>query len=123
MGAKMSLQARRELLNSLRPRYREANKTQKNKILDEFIQVTDYGRKHAIALLNKDVQETQRPKGTGRKRKYDEKVKDALVQIWRAANEICSKRLIPFLPEFLEALERMGHLKVTEEVRAKLLSI
>lgn len=119
----MSLQARRELLNSLRPRYREANKMQKNKILDEFIQVTEYGRKHAIALLNKDVHETQRPKGIGRKRKYDKTVKDALIQIWRAANEICSKRLIPFLPEFLEALERRGHLKVTDEVRVKLLSM
>lgn len=119
----MSLQARRELLNSLRPRYREASKIQKIKILDEFIQVTQYGRKHAIALLNKDAQETQRPKGTGRKRKYDEQIKKVLIQVWRAANEICSKRLIPFLPEFLEALERAGHLKLTEEIRAKLLTM
>ena len=62
MEAKMSLQARRELLNSLRPRYCRADKRQKNKILDEFIQVTKYGRKHAIALLNKDEQQTDRPK-------------------------------------------------------------
>lgn len=69
MEAKMSLQARRELLNSLRPRYRRADKRQKNKILDEFIQVTKYGRKHAIALLNKDQQETDRPKGTRAQKK------------------------------------------------------
>jgi len=50
MEARMSLQARRELLNKLRARYRGADKKQKNKILDEFIQVTQYGRKHAIAL-------------------------------------------------------------------------
>ncbi len=58
MGARMSLQSRRELLNKLRPSYRGADKKQKNKILDEFIQITNYGRKHAIALLNKDAQET-----------------------------------------------------------------
>lgn len=84
----MSLQARRELLNSLRPRYREASKIQKIKILDEFIQVTQYGRKHAIALLNKDAQETQRPKGTGRKRKYDEQIKKVLIQVWRDWRQI-----------------------------------
>lgn len=119
----MSLQARRELLNSLRPRYRGAAKRQKNKILDEFIQVTQYGRKHAIALLNRDEQQTDRPKGTGRRRKYDDTVKDVLIELWRAANEICSKRLIPFLPDLLEALERTGRLAVTEEVRDKLLSM
>jgi hypothetical protein len=123
MEARMSLQARRELLNRLRPRYRRADKNQKQKILDEFIEVTQYGRKHAIALLNKDVQQTDRPKGTGRKRKYDDSVKQVLIQIWRAANEICSKRLIPFLPDFLEALERTGRLDLTEEVRKKLLSM
>ena len=119
----MSLQARRELLNKLRRRYSGADKKQKNKILDEFIQVTQYGRKHAIALLNKDERQTDRPKGAGRKRKYDETVKQVLIQIWRVANEICSKRLIPFLPDLLEALERTGRLEVTEEVRAKLLSM
>ncbi len=119
----MSLQARRELLNRLRPRYRGANKKRKNQILSEFIEVTQYGRKHAIALLNKDEPQTDRPKGTGRRRKYDDSVKQALVQIWRIANEICSKRLIPFLPDLLEALERTGHLEVTEEVRDKLLSM
>ncbi len=81
----MSLQARRELLNNLRSRYRGADKKQKKKILDEFIQVTHYGRKHAIALLNKDEHLTDRPKGTGRKRKYDESVKEVLIPIWRAA--------------------------------------
>jgi len=124
MGAKtMSLQARRELLNNLRHRYRRADRTKKNKILDEFVQVTHYGRKHAIALLNKSEQQTDRPKVSGRKRKYDEPVKQALIHIWRIANEICSKRLIPFLPDFLEALERTGRLEVTEEVRCKLLTM
>ncbi len=119
----MSLQARRELLNSLRPRYREANKTQKKKILDEFIQVTNYGRKHAIALLNKDVSQTLRSRCNGRQRKYDSSVKEALIQVWHAANEICSKRLVPFLPEFLEALDRTGQWQVTPAVREKLLSM
>lgn len=123
MEARMSLQARRELLNNLRPRYCKANKKQKKQILDEFVQVTQYGRKHAIALLNSLEQETGHPKGTGRRKKYDDEVKSALIKVWRIANEICSKRLIPFLPDLLEALERTGRLHLNEEVRAKLLTL
>jgi hypothetical protein len=45
------------------------------------------------------------------------------VSVWNAANRICSKRLIPFLPEFLAALERFGHLAVPANVREQLLAI
>jgi len=33
-------------------------------------------------------------------------VQHALFLVWNAANRICAKRLIPFLPTLLEALER-----------------
>jgi hypothetical protein len=33
-------------------------------------------------------------------------VQHALFLAWQAANRICAKRLIPFLPTLLEALER-----------------
>lgn len=40
-----------------------------------------------------------------------------------AANGICGKRLVPFLPELVPALERHGHLALTDEVRAQLLTV
>jgi hypothetical protein len=43
--------------------------------------------------------------------------------VWLAANKICSKRLIPFLPEFLESLEAFGHIDLEDDVRFKLLSM
>ena len=119
----MSIQARRELLLSLRTRYRTASRAQKKAILDEFAQAARYSRKHAIYLLNKADLPNPSAKQHGRKPKYDEPVKSALVTIWRLANEICSKRLIPFLPDFLEALERTGHLQLTDEIKDKLLSL
>jgi hypothetical protein len=123
MEASMSLRARRELLNSIRERYRQAAKQTKTKILDEFMESTGYGRKHAVALLNRDKDQTQRPRGKGRRREYGEDIKQILVRLWRIANEICSKRLIPFLPDLIEALERTGRLQLTDEVRTKLLKI
>jgi len=46
-----------------------------------------------------------------------------LFLVWHAANRICAKRLIPFLPTLVEALERHEHLHLTEECRRQLLSM
>src|SRR6266487_2545022 len=61
----------------------------------------------------------QRP----RPRRYGPEVQHALFMAWHAANRICAKRLIPFLPTLLEALERHEHLHLTEECRSQLLSM
>jgi hypothetical protein len=50
-------------------------------------------------------------------------VQQALLLVWNAANRICTKRLIPFLPTLLDALEHHGHLHLTEEIRNQLLSM
>jgi hypothetical protein len=43
--------------------------------------------------------------------------------VWSAANGICAKRLVPFLPELIPTLERHGHLVVTDTVRGQLLAL
>ena len=50
-------------------------------------------------------------------------VRQALTQLWHVANGICSKRLVPFLPELIKSMERHGHLALPEKVRSKLLTI
>jgi hypothetical protein len=45
------------------------------------------------------------------------------VLAWSAANGICGKRLVPFLPELVATLERHGHLAVEPEVRRLLLAV
>jgi len=46
-----------------------------------------------------------------------------LVTLWRAANCICGKRLVPFLPELLAVLERHQEIRVDGPTRALLLQI
>ena len=50
-------------------------------------------------------------------------VQTALEQIWAAANCISARRLVPFLPTLVPVLEQHGHLNVTSDVRAQLLTI
>lgn len=46
-----------------------------------------------------------------------------LRQVWEASNRLCSKRLKPFLPELVSALERHGELVMVKQVRTSLLAI
>ncbi len=46
------MSARGELLEMLRQRYREAERSEKSRILDEFVSVTGYHRKHALVVLD-----------------------------------------------------------------------
>src|SRR2546421_5872323 len=118
----LSYQARRALLHQVVPQYREASPSQKRTLLDAFVAATGYVRKYARWLLNhaEEVQQTlQRP----RPRQYGPEVQHALFVVWHAANRSCAKRLMPFLPTFIEALERHEHLHLTEECRRQLLSM
>jgi hypothetical protein len=124
----MSLPARRELLASTAPRYAKANKKLKQTILDEFTASTGYHRKYAIGLLkhyHPKTTKTKRRRSPRRSqpRQYTEDVQQALVTVWKAANQICSKRLVPFLPEFVEVLEKYGHLSLSGQTRERLLAI
>lgn len=118
----MSFVAKRELLVQVAPRYREASRAEKTAILDEFTAVTGYSRKHAIRLLTQPIsvrEPIQRP----RARVYGQEVQDALAYSWSAANFICAKRLVPFLPELVPSLERHGHLVLSDDVRGQLLAM
>lgn len=118
----MSLSARRELLASVRHRYRDASWTEKGSILDGFVAATGYDRNYASRLLKRDEITTpqgQRPSA----RQYDEQVKQALISLWCTANKICSKRLVPFLPELITAMENHGHLRLSPDIRSRLLRI
>ena len=123
MNKKISLKARKELLDSIKLPYQIGSWEEKIQILDNFIATTGYKRKHAITLLNKVPDNLSLKKNRLQSNRYDAPVREALIIIWHAANKICSKRLVPFLPEFIPALEKHGHLLLSIEIRNKLLSI
>ena len=68
--------AKRELLASIRDRYRESSRKDKSKILDESIAVTGHHRKHGIRLL---AQSAEGGDGAGEvkgRRIYDDAVRE-----------------------------------------------
>lgn len=118
----MSFRAKRELLVQTAPRYQQAPEARKGAILTEFVAATGYARKYAIRLLNHPGVPRltiARP----RARRYGHEIQEALHLAWTAANQICAKRLVPFLPTLVESLERHGHLQLTDEARLQLLAL
>ena len=103
----MSFQSRRELLGRVGLRYREACGAHKARMLDEFVASTGYVRKYAIRLLSQPQVAIATTITRPRPPQYGAEVQEALRLAWLAANRVCAKRLVPFLPDLVASLEPM----------------
>ena len=119
----MSLASRRELVAVVAPRYRAAQGQERSRILEEFVASTGYHRKYALTLLNHPVSKAPPRQKRQRARHYSFAVQQTLIRCWRAANGICSKRLVPYLPELVAVLERCGELRVDAQTKTRLLAL
>jgi len=95
---------------------------ERSKILDEFVAVTGYHRKHAIRLLRPKIGDCAAVQRRIRRR-YGAEVQQALIALWETSDRLCSKRLKPIIPVLLPALERHGQLAIDETIRGQLLVI
>ncbi len=124
MGKKISSRVRQEVVGAIKERYHSSGRDDKRRILDEFVALTGYHRKHAIRVLGNKVRScAMHPKIGTRARVYGEAVREALVVLWEASDRICGKRLKPLLPVLVGALQRHGHLHLDEVVQAKVLAV
>src|ERR1700687_5885806 len=83
-GTKVSTETRQDLPQAVRERYRGSLKEEKLRILDEFVAVTGYHRKHIIRLFNAAPVAGR----LGRRPRlpvYDEAVREALIVLWEAS--------------------------------------
>jgi len=133
----LTMGQKKAVTRELQNRYQKARKKEKIMILDEFTRITGYNRCYASQILGKsnilgsvqigrkkfkyvkDYHQSSRK----RNRYYDQEVLLALKKIWKEADYICSKRLAPFLAEFIPVLEKHGEIKLTRQVREKLFTI
>jgi hypothetical protein len=111
----------REYAASLRPRYHLASRRDKGRLLDEFCRITTRDRKVAIRLLRHHPKRARRR--AGRPRAYPRTLRPVLEQVWELSDFLCSKRLAPFLPELLEALERHDEVRLSAEERTALAQV
>lgn len=117
----MRYRERQSYLFAIFMRYKDANRAEKVKILDEFCAVCTYNRKYAIRLLKKGpVPHKQK---SGPKPTYNEAtVIEPLKRIWFASDQACSRRLKEIIRLWLPSYESTyGSLQ--QEIKDKLSSI
>ncbi len=100
---------RKELSEAPGDRYHQASRSEKSAILDEFVALTKWHRKHAIRVLNSSPSKSVQV--VARNRLYDEAVRQSLVLLWEASDRLCGKRLKALVPLLLDAMHRhvMAH--------------
>ena len=86
------------------------------------MELTGYGRKYVITLLNHLPESTSRILRP-RQPIYGSAVQEALFLAWRTIQYPCAQRLVPCLPSQIPVLERDGHLQIDEEHRRQLLTM
>jgi hypothetical protein len=111
---------RDELIGAIVERYVQSGIAERGRILEQFIAVTGYHRKHAARLLRGGRPRSRSGPRPGR-RVYEAAVREALIVLWEGADRICGKRLKALLPILVDAMERHGHLQLAPEVRDPLL--
>lgn len=110
----MSTSLKREYLEILRSRYREASRPGRSQIIGELVNNTGMHRKSAIRCLRGGMR-PKRP-GWGRKKAYSASCVFALRKIWRASEQMCSRKLVKLMAAWLEKFPELPG-----EVRAELL--
>lgn len=128
------MQRRQAVVAKAASRYQRGRKKEKSMILSELVELTEYSRAYARRVLRQHGQRMKPGQQSlvvdvrlrsARRRPpfYDEKVKAALIKIWRMMDYICGKRLQPALPQLLTVLERHNELRCDRRTREKLLRI
>ena len=117
----ISPQARQELVTAVAERYQRSTPAERGRILDEFVALTGYHRKHAIRVLNGSS--AMPAVRRGRRSVYDEAVTEGLVVLWEASDRVCGKRLKALLPTLVPALERHGHVALDPRVREQVMAV
>jgi len=116
----MSPGSRRELLVSVYPQYRKADRREKALILNSFCAATGYHRKYAIQLLS-DSPESKPKRRRGHPPRYGPQVLRVLSKIWEAAGYPWSVRLKALLPVWLPWIRQ--RLKISPELERQLLAM
>ncbi|MDP9966935.1 hypothetical protein J2W37_004665 [Variovorax paradoxus] len=97
-----------------------SSKTDRSSILDEFVAITGYHRKHCIRLLSKPPAP---PNGRQPSVRYGPVVREALGALWEVSDSVCSKRLKVMIPALLPAMIRHGRVSDDPSLQERLLAL
>ena len=117
----MSIEERYKYLRLMQPRYRQANRETKKRLLNEMEAFTGLHRKSLIRRLKGGL--TQKSRAREREVSYGPEVDAAVAVIWEALDYVCAERLQPSLVSTGELLAQHGELHWSPSLAARLATI
>jgi len=120
---KISMKARKEIIDKHAGTYRKASKKKKMEILNYVCAATGLSRDRAARVLRgekKSKIKSKPRKKPGRKPIYDFEVCQALKKVWTYMDFACGKRLHEGIGDMLDAIIRFGEISWNEEIISKL---
>jgi transposase InsO family protein len=135
----LNMKEKKAVTREYKPRYQKATKKQKKALLDEFIQLTGYHRKHAIRLLShrplrellvytsgKPVKlkpQKKRPSNRKGKRVYTDEVISSLRLVWEFFWYKRGKILAPLMRQRMSHIAGWPAFHITPRAAEKLIRI
>lgn len=118
---KVSMKARKEIVDKHTGKYYRASKKEKAEILNCICSATGLSRDRAARILRGGKKPKGKPrKRSGRKKVYDFEVYQALKRVWTYMDFACGKRLHEGIGDMLNALIRFEEVSWNEEIISKL---
>jgi hypothetical protein len=117
----MNVDERRKYLHKMWGIYRQTNKVEKGKLLDEMETITGMHRKSILRILKGRLSRKKRSRERGRE--YGVEVDDAVRVIACSLDYPCAERLQPNLGWMAEQLQQHGELRLTQGIQVKLARI
>ncbi len=118
----LTIDERRKYLKRVWPRYRQADRAGRGRLLTEMEQVTGLHRKSLVRLLAAPSLE-RRPRRRQRGRTYGVAVRTVVATVWESLDYICAERLTPALLPTARHLAQFGECQLTPQVEEQLATI
>ena len=117
---KMGLDARLEYLWNMRQRYRDAERSERTRLLDEMEKVTGLHRKYLITRMNGPGPKRKKRRTRERGRTYGKEVAEAVYFVADTLDWICAERLKPVLCSTAVHLAKFDEMQVSENLLEQL---
>jgi hypothetical protein len=119
----MDMHSREQYLERVREEYRNADKKNKTRLLNEARKRTRLNRKVLIGKLAHPAAMRQHRKRGTRQPVYNRKVQTVLIQVWELFGYPCGQRLAPALRKEVARLRRAKEVVCSDGVAGKLEAI
>lgn len=114
------MEARREYLARMRPRYVQADRAEKGRLLSEMAAVTGLHRKSLVRRLTRPALGHGEGPRRPRRRQYGVDVEQVVAVVWESLDYVCAERLQPALLATARHLAACGEVALTPELQGQL---